>query len=280
LAGLPVLAMTANAMAEDKERCLAAGMNDHIAKPIELEQMMRVLLKWVKPGATRPGAAKSLQAAPTRPVRASANVNAWPVIEGLDIELGLHRVLGKAPLYIKMLQKFTSSHANTAAQLRAALARADLATARRIAHTVKGLCGNIGAASLQAQAGEIETLLGEKQAGQPALESKIEAFDRALTAMSAAVTAAFAQKPALGAAHPPDREQARQLIEQLTHRLTASDHEASELYENSLDVLRAALGEAVFVRLDAAMRLLDFDEALRQLEFPPRGQDFSIESAA
>ena len=127
--------MTANAMTGDRERCLEAGMNDHLAKPIDPDALWRKLLQWLKPwaGATAPRPA----AQPAAP--ATAAVPGIPAIAGLDVATGLRYALGRESLYLSLLQKFASSQRNFPLQLAAALAERDWRTAKRHAHTLKGV---------------------------------------------------------------------------------------------------------------------------------------------
>ncbi len=128
---MPIVAMTANAMEADRQRCSPWGMNDHVAKPVEPDDLWKVLLKWVK---MRRGVDAG---APTgSPVPAADDL---PVgIAGLDAEGGLRRMLGKKPFYLSMLRKFVEGQGATVAQIRAALESGDLDGAGRLAHTTKG----------------------------------------------------------------------------------------------------------------------------------------------
>jgi PAS domain S-box-containing protein len=149
---LPVVAMTANAMQGDHDRCIAAGMNAHVAKPIEPELLWAALLKWVKPrgclALTKPVAA-----------RAAEDDAPLPVIEGLDVASGLRRVLGKRPLYLSMLRKFVDGQRHATDDVLESLEADDWATAERIAHTLRGVSGNIGAVGLQRLAESLESAL-------------------------------------------------------------------------------------------------------------------------
>ncbi len=149
-AKLPILAMTANAMDSDKERCLASGMNDHISKPIDVAQLFFTMARWIEPtSATVPGFVAPVVGA----------TSAMPRIPGLDLDGALERMGGSAQLLQKMLRRFAQTQANAVARIETALAEADQNTAVREAHTIKGLAGNIGASALFASAGQLETLL-------------------------------------------------------------------------------------------------------------------------
>lgn len=151
---LPIIAMTASAMTQDREDALAAGMNDHVAKPIDVKVLFGVLSQYIEP--------KSRPDASTPPVSQEAQPPATlekPLPEslpGISIKTGLSRVNNKESLYRKILKKFYNDYENVADEVISALQDEDVELARRLAHTVKGVAGNIGAQDLQAIAGELE----------------------------------------------------------------------------------------------------------------------------
>ncbi|PZN76377.1 MAG: hypothetical protein DM484_16880 [Candidatus Methylumidiphilus alinenensis] len=151
LKDLPVVAMTANAMASDREQCLLSGMNDYVAKPIIPEQLYTVLVRWIKPPRARnsPPLTGNATVLPTKP-------SMLEEIPGLDVATGLARVMGKRDLYLKLLRKFALNHADAVNKIRACLNDQQYLEARRIAHTLKGLSGTLGALELQRQAEEVE----------------------------------------------------------------------------------------------------------------------------
>ncbi|MDB5849817.1 MAG: hypothetical protein JWP29_3569, partial [Rhodoferax sp.] len=160
LAGMPVLAMTANAMAGDRERVLAVGMNDHISKPIDVEDMFNVLARWIKP-ARQPSTA-TVNAAPRSELPATAtgasapSPLALPFLPGVDTEAGLRRTQQNHALYRRMLEKFAAGHADFEAAFSAALERNDLNLAARLAHTLRGTAGTVGANAVWQAATELE----------------------------------------------------------------------------------------------------------------------------
>lgn len=176
LASLPVIAMTANAMSEDKERCIAAGMNDHITKPIDPEQLFYALLKWIPPknGTKLP---QNIQEAfvKTNPSENVFNID----IPGVDTQTGLKRVLGKKDFYLSILKKYTVNQKNTITEIKKALESEDYNTAERLTHTLKGVSGNIGAEAVQEKAALLESLFKE-HAPEEKLKAVIEETDKLL----------------------------------------------------------------------------------------------------
>ena len=209
-ATLPILAMTANAADADRRRCAEAGMDDHISKPIDPPALFATLRSWLArqaargplPGGGEPAAVETAAAAVPAPMAAEATVPAaavvgvapaaggLPAIEGVDTALGLQRAAGKTALFEKMLRTYANDQRMATAQLQAALAAGDVPTAERLAHTLKGSSGSIGAIALQAQAGSIETLCRsgvDPAAMLPLLAPLGEQLGRTIAAIDAAL---------------------------------------------------------------------------------------------
>ena len=149
-AELPIIAMTAHAMAEERERCLAAGMNDHISKPIDQARLFSVLAQWVKPSSS---------AATTAPVeRAPAYPREAPVEEfpGFCLDTAMLHMGGDMELLQTLVAMFLRNQDDLDARIRKQLAEGDMETARRTAHTVKGASAQIGALPLSEAAAELE----------------------------------------------------------------------------------------------------------------------------
>ncbi|MEB3160588.1 MAG: response regulator, partial [Synechocystis sp.] len=257
---LPIVAMTANVMQGDRDRCLAAGMNDHIAKPIEPNVLWQTLLKWIKPQDSQwlseplySGVSKEFTDNPTPDSQSTLTLN----VEGLDTALGLRRVLGKETLYLSLLRKFVAGQKNTIAQIHQALTDGDLALAERLAHTLKGVAGNIGATSLQSQAATLESAIKDDQTDPLP----------PLTALAVPLTALI---QALETQLPPenlvplvavDQEAIAQIFQQLTTLLAEDDAEAIDLWQDHCTVLRPAFPNH-YGAIETALNAFDFDAAL------------------
>ena len=250
---LPVVAMTANAMEDDRRRCLEAGMNDHLGKPIEPTELWAMLLKWIPARAPAEGVAP-VAAAP-------AEVKIPEGIFGLDVENGLRRVLGKRALYLSMLHKFVAGQRDTIAQLRSTLASGEAGTAERIAHTTKGVAGNIGAAGVQVAAELVERALRD-QRSDAEVSARIDALQPPLEALVAALSAALGSDEAgtARAAGGFDAERFAGVRDKLLALLAEDDAEAGELLLEHADLLKAAM-PARFPQIDQAIRAFDFQGA-------------------
>ncbi|HEY6528804.1 MAG TPA: response regulator [Cellvibrionaceae bacterium] len=249
---LPIVAMTANAMTQDKERCIAAGMNDHIAKPIDPDELFRTLLRWIKP---RENAAQI-----NTGKEPAISDEKLPEIEGVDVQLGLKRVLNKIPAYISMLRKFSESQLTAPNELRYALANNDMHTAERIAHTAKAVCGNIGASVLQHQAEELEQLCGSRAAREH-IESRLDAFEAALNRLINILKTVLPGKTATKYT-PCDMNLAKPVLQKLAALLAADDSEACDLFDENAAVIRSVLDASIFTQIEHAIENFDFEKAL------------------
>lgn len=216
-------------------------MNGHVAKPIEPDDLFRELLRWIPPRT---------QAAPS---------NGTMVIPGVDVSLGMRRVLGKMPLYLKMLAKFVSNQGDAVRDLRQALAAGDRATAERIAHSSKGVCGNIGATELQRMAQGLETDISAGKDVSAALDPFAEALGRVIEAIRAALPAEAL--PASSPAVTVDPQERDRVLVRLGELLANDDSEANDVMEEHQDLLRATLGAELYAKIDQAVRAYDFEAA-------------------
>jgi signal transduction histidine kinase/DNA-binding response OmpR family regulator/HPt (histidine-containing phosphotransfer) domain-containing protein/HAMP domain-containing protein len=166
LRDLPVIAMTANAMVGDREKVLAAGMNDHIAKPIKFDEMFATLARWVRPAAVASTASADL-------ANGSAAADPLTALPGIDTRAGLAGLMGNDTLYRRLLRMFRDGQADFQARFDAACAAGDMDTATRMAHDLKSMTAALGvyAAHREAAALEEACLHGSKDIG--ALEQNV-----------------------------------------------------------------------------------------------------------
>jgi HPt (histidine-containing phosphotransfer) domain-containing protein len=166
--------MTAHAMAGDEQKSLQAGMNGHVTKPIDPDQLFATLQKWIKPVAERAVVPKSSPASggppvldvPTEPDQAVPDEAVLPEsLAGFDLAAGLKRLMGNKRLYRKLLVDFGTKYTETARQIREALDAKDFEQAHSLVHNLKGLAGNLEATELLNAAVEMEKLVKGEQTG-------------------------------------------------------------------------------------------------------------------
>ena len=242
LAELPVVAMTANALREDREACLAAGMNDFISKPFEPQTLHTVLQRWLGQRRELPQAAQPAQALQ---------------LAGVDVAAGLRRVLGNEALYRQLLGQFLVGQAALPERLAQALATGDLALARHLAHGCKGVAATLGAEAVaQAAAALEQQLRGSATAAQcePLLADLAAQLDPLLEQLR--------QLPAevQEVASEVDERQLQQVCTQLGELLADHDADAQLCFAKHAPLLRAAFPSHV-AHLAQALDGFDFDEA-------------------
>jgi polar amino acid transport system substrate-binding protein len=154
---IPILAMTAHALAYEREKCIEAGMNEHIPKPIDPNMLFAALVEWIKPKADAPA---------ERPVRQAKNTEAAGLpdqLSGFDLDAGLSRVAGNRALFRDLLLKFAEKQPRIMEDLQSAISGQDLIKAAEIAHKIKGMSGNMGAMAVYKTAHELESILKSNQ---------------------------------------------------------------------------------------------------------------------
>jgi len=144
LATLPIIAMTAHAMARDRDKCLAVGMNDHVSKPFDSRELFAVLMRWIEGKPVAEAAAQSASEAP------ATNSPA------VSFDVGLQLCLGRSELYREIVDRFLDSLADEPAQVEAAVAGLRLHSAREIAHSTVSTASILGAVPLAAAARALE----------------------------------------------------------------------------------------------------------------------------
>ncbi|QDL54414.1 PAS domain-containing hybrid sensor histidine kinase/response regulator [Rhodoferax aquaticus] len=268
-ATLPILAMTANAMSGDKEQCLAAGMNDHIGKPIDVNQLFNSLAKWVVPSDPANNTPANAASAP------SQASDSLPAIAGLDIGSAMRRMDGNVQLMRKLITRFVETQSDAMQRIQEALRQGDTDTATREAHTVKGLAGNIGASQVMALAGNAESALRKQDAAATtaALQELAQALAETVLNIRSALTlgahdALGAEAPDVAtaqAAAPLDLETLGNSMRQLAELLAEDDARSAKLADSLAADLRNAGQGAASSQLQKLISKYEFESALDKL---------------
>ena len=157
---LPILAMTANAMSGDEERSLAAGMQGHIAKPIDEQQLIKAIIKWAVPGDYTNNQQPEAPAATEEDEPAKPPVRI-PQVKGIEFEAALKRLQYNVELYLKLVEQLYETYQGSATKVSDFITRGQHDSARRYFHSLKGAAANLGFTQLQNKAADLEQFMAE-----------------------------------------------------------------------------------------------------------------------
>ena len=265
-AALPVIAMTAHAMEQDRQKSLEAGMTDHVSKPIDPKALFAALVRALSPGCA---AGNETQASPREGGEDGAGgvPGEEPVCaRRLDTRLGLARVRGNAALYHRLLQEFHEKFVTAASAIRERLEAGDAPGARRLAHTLKGVAGNIGAMALYHAVLAFEDCVREADRD---CSLSLARLAEALTEVEARIADELASSAAPGGAGSPDTTLAPgEVLDKLAalqNMLAQNDAGSLELFQAFGQALERLAPKAA-ASLEEALRRYDFREAGRQAE--------------
>jgi PAS domain S-box-containing protein len=261
---LPVIAMTAHAMMEERDRCLASGMNEHITKPISPEQLYRTIQQWCPThvnGSVTPKPAQS-------ETSVVSNEHDHLAIDGIDVRDGMSRTMGNRKLYMQMLLRFRESHADSVSKIREALDDLnDRQLAERLAHTLKGVAALLGAtaiAKIAAQAEEKIHVGDDRKQLEPLLR-QLETEMQTVQAALARVMPALSEENNHAPNANVDKHAVHELIQRIAKLLKEYDGDAIELLVEADGLLATALGSTAHQKIARATRQFDFDGGLAAL---------------
>ena len=256
---LPIIAMTAHAYDAERQRCLAAGMNDHMSKPVDPAHLVRMLTRWLR---AVPHVAPTPVGAPRLPVTASLPTDLPP----FDIPAALHRVNGNAALLHDLIARFGTTYATAPADLHAMISANRLEEAGRLAHSLKGVARSLELAEVPEIAGRLE---------QRCRQGQTDDLAATIAALAAALAPAIAAAQRLGPAAPVARPApaaplplagAREALREQIRRGSLSARRGFDAYADALGLPAGARGaHPIF----AALQRLDYPQALRLLDQEP-----------
>jgi two-component system sensor histidine kinase/response regulator len=270
---LPIIAMTANAMREDMERCLDAGMDDYIAKPIDPDAMFQTLRRFYVPRA--PGKTDSPEGANTDKVPGIdeiSGIDSIPRISGIDTASGFKRVMGNRALYYDLLGRFCEGQGDTACKISEALTKGDLPLAERLAHTLKGVAGTIGAMGVSEAAATVEKAIHNHSLDgiDASIETLGERVEKAITETRLVVDRERIQAAAIAPAQGNKSPRSLEAIKvELLSFANKNDGELVDLFGLVRDELLATCDHELVREIERAVSGFDFAtvaEKVRQLD--------------
>jgi PAS domain S-box-containing protein len=283
---LPIIAMTAHAMAGDEEKSAAAGMSDHVTKPIDPERLFATLARWLaRRGAAQSAAGDALAtpgagpaASEQEPPTPAPDAPSPAVLDGFDLDAGLRRLQGNHALYRKLLLSFGERYATAAADLRRMLDAGEYDRAHRLVHDVKGLAGNLSATPLQAATAELERLVKPATTDRPpdpaALAGALAAFERLMEHARASLRALRPVEGPAPAASAPALDDARvqAVTAEMLRYLADFDAAAADCLQANREVLAAVFPPHELGAFERRVEAYDFEEARAQLERAQRAR--------
>ena len=259
--------MTANAMAGDREKSLEAGMNDHVAKPIDTQELFSTLAKWIEPGD------RKMQMDPAKEAlkdKAGREDDSMPELQGISVADGLKKVGGNEKFYRKLLLQFLDTNRDSANEIREAIEKKDQPSAVRLAHTVKGVAGTLGAGALAQVSGELEKTLKTGETG--GLSALLHEFASHLNQVMQSIEKSEAgKKEKFGNGEstgqdPVDNAVVGPIIKELFDLMESDLVEARKRLEDLAGYLaKSKLGEQ-FKMLENQMDIFDIPDALKTLK--------------
>ncbi len=253
----PIIALTANAMRSDEERCLAAGMDGYLPKPIEPARLWATLVEWIVP----PGRESAGDAFLSRPSRYEGKPT-----PGLDLEIGLSHVAGNRVLLDSVLARYRETGGKQMTRIREALDAGDANLARLLAHSARGTAGTIGATGLCAAATNLETVIVEGALGER-LVPALEAFERETASLLAALgerNEPVAQEEDHGESGS-DRREIAMICARIRELIAENDAGVPCLLDEHKSLLARAFPGS-FRKLETAVNQYDYEAACRILE--------------
>ena len=252
-AALPIIALTANAMTGDRQLTLESGMNDHIAKPVDIAEMLVTMARWVEIEGDR---------------TIGATTESTQVIESVDIEIpgidtaaGLARALGDASLYRRLLARYEEQLTEFDEAFRSPIDSGDTEEARRVVHTLNGVSGALGAQVIHKAAMTVESAVAAGFYDHEQLAPLTQEISHVLPGLSAYLAEQTDEDVAETSGEALD-----DVIRQLTDYLESSSADAAEYFEQHEGLLKRSLGGMVFPRLQRAIQAYDFDTAIELLK--------------
>lgn len=263
---VPVIAMTAHAMTGDREISLLAGMNDHITKPIDPKELFACIARWIKPRDDNANLLKIKKKIKFSEMNTKDEIGLPAHIPGIDIKVGLNRILGNKKLYLNILREFCRDNENFPDLVSTALTNSDFQTAKRLVHTLKATSGNIGAMTLYKKAEELDGCFEHRDKNIESFLNKTwSELQTVLNALRQTLPAEQGMNESGTSIGKPDFETLAPKIVELKKLLKKGDMAAEDIFLEIKKPLFSLYPELA-IKLDKALDTFNFKEAIKILK--------------
>jgi two-component system, sensor histidine kinase and response regulator len=257
---IPIIAMSADAMAGIKEKCLEVGMVGYISKPVNPDEIVENLIQWIKPRENAIDKAKEMLLENIQEV--------LPEFKSIDVKDGLKRMNGNKKLYFGLLEKFYYGQLNVDKQIIDAIEKKEKELSVRLAHTTKGVAGNLGAKNLSVAGGKVESCLKNDE---------LEIFDEVFTEFKTALNEILAEISSwLKLAKKEefenndeeiDREKLDKLLMELDVLLEQNDFDSSNKIDEIMSLPGASKYKDELLGIQKEIKKYAFDDGIKKLNY-------------
>jgi len=265
---VPIIGVTANAFEEDRRKCLEAGMNDHIAKPVRPEILYSKVISWLPEGSGHRYVPEGSAGYTSDAEKMSEALifEKLGSLNAVDIDMGLRSLGGDHARYAALLLQFAQSHAEDAGRMEALLAVGDWEGITLAAHSLKGVAATLGAVKIQQLAGNLESL-AKKGGDRAEIQRGIDDLACELLRLTAAIRTQRGQEDTAsrGPVTPEEKAEAAAIFEKMDALLLHLDTDVNDLMEDYKDLLFKVAGEAAEI-MDSQIQAYDYREARETLE--------------
>jgi CheY-like chemotaxis protein/HPt (histidine-containing phosphotransfer) domain-containing protein len=280
---LPIIAMTAHAMAGDREKSLEAGMNDHVSKPIDPDTVYRTLEKWAGGYVIEPADRETSEDVTAVTKMVPTDADDMPELEGIDVEAGLNRLLGNRGTYRRILLKFRDDFQKAGDLIKDLISREAYEEAERLAHSIKGAGGNLGADELSGAAESLEKYFkdGGQDLPKQEYENFITALDKVLMSISTLDEGTQKDEESDTTAATPlteeEKSRLREMFNTILDLLKANDTEAADRLEELTIAIQGRVSQKEITGVQRLVEGWDFETAADRLREMATQIDIDIE---